>query len=110
MSGAIVDHLLDSLEDALMVVDPDLRVVRWNTPMEALTGIGRSQALGRPIGEVVAKFGTYDLLHHLRLALGGQPTHLTETVRNGDETPRWRTVRCLPLRDPSGEISGAAAF
>ncbi len=108
--GTIADHLLDALEDAVVVVDPDLRVVRWNTAMEALTAIDRSRALGQAVGDVVAKFGTFDLPHHLRLAVGGESTHLTETVRAADAAPRWRTIRCLPVHDREGHVTGAAGF
>ena len=109
-SDTIADHVIDGLEDALVVVDLDLRIVRWNSAMEALTAVDRSRAIGGAVADIVAKVGTLDVPHHLRLAVAGETTHLTETVRDTNEPPRWRTVRCQPLRDPDGRITGAAAF
>jgi len=37
--GTITDHLIDGLEEAVVVVDLELQIVRWNSAMETLTAI-----------------------------------------------------------------------
>jgi PAS domain S-box-containing protein len=43
------DSVLESLTDGLVVVDLEMRVLRWNRRMEALTGIASERALGERI-------------------------------------------------------------
>jgi hypothetical protein len=40
---------LDALRTGVVVVTPDWEVVRWNRAMVIMTGIGRADALGRPL-------------------------------------------------------------
>jgi PAS domain S-box-containing protein len=46
------DSVVESLTDGVVVTDLDDRVLRWNRRMETLVGLGRSQALGRPLGSL----------------------------------------------------------
>ena len=43
----VIKGLLDSLSEALVVLDPALEVIEWNAAMERLSGIPRADALGR---------------------------------------------------------------
>ena len=45
---AFNENILESLDDGLLVVDLNDRVVRWNTALEQLYGISRAEATGRP--------------------------------------------------------------
>jgi len=49
---AYYEDLLSSLQDGVMILDPDGRVVSLNQAAEELTGFSGSQVSGRPIGEV----------------------------------------------------------
>ncbi|MFN8062010.1 MAG: ATP-binding protein [Vicinamibacterales bacterium] len=46
------DNIIASLQDGLLVVDLDDRVVRWNPALERICGIGQAQALGRPLRDL----------------------------------------------------------
>jgi PAS domain S-box-containing protein len=46
------DSVVESLTDGVVVTDLDDRVLRWNRRMETLIGLGRAQALGRPLGSL----------------------------------------------------------
>jgi PAS domain S-box-containing protein len=46
------ENILESLDDGLLVVDLDDRIVRWNSALEQLYGISREEAGRRPLGEL----------------------------------------------------------
>jgi two-component system, NtrC family, sensor kinase len=46
---AFNENILESLDDGLLVVDLDDRVVRWNSALEQLYGVSRAEAAGRPL-------------------------------------------------------------
>ena len=49
---AFNENILESLDDGLLVLDLNDRVVRWNRAMEALSGIAKGDATGRRLDEV----------------------------------------------------------
>jgi PAS domain S-box-containing protein len=49
---AFNENILESLDDGLLVIDLEDRVVRWNTPLAQLYGISRDAATGSPLPEV----------------------------------------------------------
>ena len=46
---AFNENILESLDDGLLVVDLEDKVVRWNTALETLYGVARSAAAGRSL-------------------------------------------------------------
>ncbi len=46
------ENIIESLDDGLLVIGLDERVVRWNPALERLYGVSRAQAVGRPFGEL----------------------------------------------------------
>jgi PAS domain S-box-containing protein len=46
---AFNENILESLDDGLLVVDLNDRVVRWNSALEQLYGVSRAEAAGRPL-------------------------------------------------------------
>jgi PAS domain S-box-containing protein len=49
---AFNENILESLDDGLLVVDLDDRVVRWNSALENLYGVARNAAAGRAIDDL----------------------------------------------------------
>jgi two-component system NtrC family sensor kinase len=46
------EHILESLEDGLMVIGRDGRIVLWNRALERLYGLTRHEAIGRTLEEL----------------------------------------------------------
>lgn len=106
---------LESIADAVIATDREGRVVRLNPVAEALVGVGRQDAIGRRLGDVLGLYeigaGTGDM----------SPIDLLARVRDG-EPPRAQPVRQLlvsrgqridveasvaAIRGVSGEALGA---
>jgi PAS domain S-box-containing protein len=49
---AFSENILESLDDGLMVVDLDGRVIRWNQALERHYGVSRADALGQPLARL----------------------------------------------------------
>jgi PAS domain S-box-containing protein len=49
---AFNENILESLDDGLLVMDLEDRIVRWNTALEQLYGVSRVHASGLALGEV----------------------------------------------------------
>jgi PAS domain S-box-containing protein len=49
---AFNENILESLDDGLLVLDLNDRVVRWNPAMEALSGVSKGDATGRRLDEL----------------------------------------------------------
>lgn len=101
--------LLRALPDAVVAVEPGLRVVLWNAAAEVLMGRSATRATGRPLPALLGP--------RARLVW-----HLEETLRLGEgrmeaeatlETPDGRAVPVslvtAPVHGPSGEVRGAVA-
>ena len=85
------ENILESLDDGLLVVGPDNRVIRWNQALERIYGISRAEALGQPVDRLFdADF----------VATLGQANQ---------DRPQGTTVFRMPLM-PRGARSGAHAI
>ena len=49
---AFNENILESLDDGLLVVNLNDRIVRWNKALEQLYGVSRDEAVGRPLQDV----------------------------------------------------------
>jgi two-component system, NtrC family, sensor kinase len=46
------ENILESLDDGLVVLDTEERIVRWNRALERFYGLSREDAIGRTLGDV----------------------------------------------------------
>jgi PAS domain S-box-containing protein len=84
------ENILESLDDGLMVVGLDDRVIRWNQALERLYGVTRVDALGQPLDRLFdAQF-----LEALRAA------------RN--DSPEGTSLFRVPMKPRRGEAEAAA--
>ena len=62
-SSFFYEDLFTSLQDGILVVDNDLKIILFNQAMEEISGISSSQVIGKPLNQVL-KFNSYinDLL------------------------------------------------
>src|SRR3989442_14895837 len=88
----VTRNLLDSLSEALVVLDPALEVLEWNWPMEHLSGVMRADAGGRNAESVLPLFRHPALAPLLRRALAGDTPRAVELAHTtpGDERGLWR--------------------
>jgi PAS domain S-box-containing protein len=90
------DHLsiVDSLDDAVVVVDGDRRILAWNATMERCTGRARADALGRPVDDAFGALPPALWTRPIALALAGERGRgpaVTAELRSGPVTfePQW---------------------
>jgi PAS domain S-box-containing protein len=73
------ENILESLDDGLLVIGRDHRVIRWNQALERMYGVSRAEALGQPVERL------FD-------------AHFVDTLRAAmDATPQGTTVFRMPL-------------
>jgi PAS domain S-box-containing protein len=78
------ENILESLDDGLLVVGLDDRVIRWNQALERIYGLTRAEALGQPLDRLF------------------DPTFV-ETLRAAQhQSPRGTTLFRVPLATRSG--------
>ena len=102
------ENILESLDDGLMVVGLDDRVIRWNQALEKLYGVTRADALGQPLDRLFdAPF-----LNTLRAARNEQPQGTTlfrvrmQSRRASGDSDVLVNVTMVPLQaivGPGGE-------
>ena len=103
--GDVLTSLVDTMDDALVVVDADLNVVHWNAAMERLTGLARVDARGRNLRRLVPVLDAIAFPQYLRRALSSEVTFTAQVAPEA-----WVQARCVPLRDAVGRVTGAAGF
>lgn len=105
------EHILESLDDGLLVLGGDGAVVRWNHALEKIHGLRRGEAVGRPLTalfepDVVAAVASARAMS----SNGGTEYRVPLNPRGGRETGRLlvniTTVPLLPMpgRDWAGTI------
>jgi two-component system, NtrC family, sensor kinase len=78
------ENILESLDDGLLVVGLDDRVIRWNQALEQIYGISRAEALGQPVDRL------FD-------------SHFVDMLRAAiRDTPQGTTVFRMPLMARGG--------
>jgi PAS domain S-box-containing protein len=101
--------LLANMNDAVIAVDRDLNITRWNKGAETLYGWKEEEILGRPLGEVVQATATAEL-RQAALALAeaeaeAQHTfHVVHHNRQGQQVYGDAVIRAL--RESDGSITG----
>ncbi len=87
--------ILSSVADGIVAVDRASQIVLWNAAAERITGIGSSEALGRPLSEV--------LHHDLEASEGAEERSIS--IKRG-ERELWLQVAEAVMQDPAGQIAG----
>jgi len=94
------DTVIESMDDGVIVLDAQNRIVDLNPAAQRVLGLPVSQAIGRPAAEV---FGSWPDL----LALCGDTAMTrTELVLGQGDAQQCYDVRCSPLRDGRGRHIG----
>jgi diguanylate cyclase (GGDEF)-like protein/PAS domain S-box-containing protein len=107
-----VQVTLDSIGDAVVVCDADLRITMLNPVAESMTGWREDEAVGQPLDEVIQLIDMAQgetPLSPLRIAIRDNRTVALQTDtalcrRDGRETPIEDSA--APIHDNSGKVVG----
>ena len=109
LTRASTEAILESISDGVFTVDGEWRITSFNRAAEAITGISRDDAIGRPCSEVF-KSSMCETSCALRntLETGKQTVNRTGFIidRQGRKIPV--SVSTAVLRDASGRVIGGA--
>lgn len=100
---AFFDGLLDSVNDAVTIVDREGTVLCWNTVAERIYGIPRDQIVGKRIGEFFQR-GSLMLYQVMET---GRPVYQVYHTPRPDKHVFINTV---PIYDDTGELIGAISI
>ncbi len=108
-NSSVTDVILESISDGVFTVDPDWRISSFNRAAEQITGVPRSEAIGRRCSDV------------LRSSMCGSDCALRRTLETGkpvigktgyiiDAAGRRVpvSISTAVLRDPQGRVMGGA--
>lgn len=110
-SEELKTNVLESVQEGVMVLDRSFTVIDWNGAMEAVTGVLRETAMGKPIAAAAPGVLDERILGVLRNALGGESGSTDDLPVPAQGDPeRFLWVRCSPLRDNTGAIRGVVGI
>lgn len=99
------ESILDTSFDAIVAFDTNLRYTAWNTMMEELSGISRTEGIGKTLTEVFPNQNTEANLEPFKRVLKGEKVYLPPTPYGHMEG--YYEGYLAPLLSPSGKITGA---
>jgi len=101
------DSVVESLSDALVVVDLEERVLRWNRRAEEVVGIERGKALGRRIGALFSRQFVDTLVATRRESPQGSSLFRVPLVSAlGGKPERLVNLAVAPFQTPEGQKAG----
>lgn len=101
--------ILDSIADGVFTVDRDWKVSSFNKSAERITGISRSEAIGKPCCEVFrANICEADCALRRTMRTGRPVVNLAIYIVNADGERIPVSISTALLRDRAGEVIGGA--
>src|SRR5512136_1860331 len=100
------EDLLASLQDGVIILDPDGRIVSMNPAAEELTGFSRSHVAGRPLGEVFPPPSPLATLAAKTVAMGRSHADFDAHVVRSDGTRLTVSAVVSLVNDPTGQNRG----
>jgi PAS domain S-box-containing protein len=101
------ENILESLDDGLLVVGLDDRVIRWNQALEQVYGITRAEALGQPLDRLFDAQFVDTLRSSLRIRPQGTTVYRMPLVARGAKEGAHVLVNVTTV--PLQAVVGAAA-
>jgi PAS domain S-box-containing protein len=101
------ENIIASLTEGLFVAGLDDAILRWNPTLEALYGVPRATAVGRPMHELFDE-SFIVAIRRAREEGGGSGALFRVPLlsRHGDPRPLLVNVAIAPLRTPEGAVAG----
>jgi two-component system NtrC family sensor kinase len=102
-----IANVVESLTDALVVVDPQDRVLLWNSRAESLVGVSRDRAVGQPISSLFHRVFFDTIVGARRDAPRGTTLFRVQLgPASGDNRELLVNLAMAPLRRPDGHEAG----
>lgn len=109
MNPAQTNAILESISDGVFTVDAEWRITFFNRAAEAITGIARREAMGRPCAEVFrASMCETDCALRRTLATGKPAVNRSAFIVRADGRRVPVSVSTALLRDARGKVIGGA--
>jgi diguanylate cyclase (GGDEF)-like protein/PAS domain S-box-containing protein len=107
---ALLASVIESVEDAIISLNPSGRVVSWNHGAERIYGYSAAEMLGRPYAEILADVSVPDFSGLFARAMAGERVSQHETQRRRrDGSLMDVSVSLAPIFGPDGSIIGESA-
>jgi PAS domain S-box-containing protein len=103
----LLSRLLETMGDALFVVDADRNIVYWNQQAEKLTGFVHGEVIGR---HCLAGIRCQTCLYKCALFEKGEVRNVQITLRTKDGGTLYCTKNAFVLKSKDGQIIGAVEF
>ncbi|HJN42950.1 MAG: ATP-binding protein [Vicinamibacterales bacterium] len=103
------ENIIESLNDGLVVLGLEDRVLRWNAALERIYGVTHDAAIGEPLTDLFDASFTDRLRRARREQPEGATLYRVPLVSRHADEPRQLLVNAAlaPLRTPSGDTAGA---
>jgi two-component system nitrogen regulation sensor histidine kinase GlnL len=108
MAGGRKEHIVDWVDDGIIVLDTRLRIQTFNQAAERITGFSKRRALGHPIHETFHR--NPQIVAQMRRTLDSGQTSLNHDAPflTRDGTTRFISLTCSPISDRLGRRVGVA--
>src|SRR5712692_3551300 len=104
MRSEVSASVVESLDDAVVVIDDGRVIVAWNAAMERVTGCARADALGHPVDEALAALSLTIWDRPIALALGGERGRGPAAVVDLAAGATWLEPQWAPRADAPGAV------
>ena len=107
--------IVTSVLDAVLILDPEMRVVEWSEAAEALFGVGRAEALGADLVELIVPAELRESVRYCLSGGAGEPPPDDELLGRRIELPARRADGAgfraeLTIVRPATKGSGPTVF
>ena len=107
----LVASIVESSDEAIVGLDPDLVVMSWNAGAERLYGYPADEAVGRPVEFLLPSRGLDPKQGVLgRVAAGHRVTGYETQVRTRDGRVIPVSLAASPILDPAGAVVGISSI
>ena len=102
------ENIIESLNDGLVVLDLEDRVLRWNAALERLYGVTHDAAVGEPLTDLFDPSFTDRLSRARREQPESSTLYRVPLTSRHEDEPRQLLVdvAVAPLRTPAGDTAG----
>jgi PAS domain S-box-containing protein len=103
-------QLLQTIDDAIYEMDPELRITSWNQAAERMYGYTAGEALGRKAFELLqSPVSLAERDANLKRLQTGEVLRTEAQLRRKDGSMVWADVTALSKRQPDGTLEGFVA-